>query len=108
MKRLTIPVLLVVLTLFCATSIHQATAWAGEPDGALRAPSTGKRDPGPTVDTAGDSDPWLGDPDTAGDTVGAKKDMMDLIGGSQGFEGVEDAEWLEILIRLMDCFTILR
>ena len=44
MKRLTIPVLLVVLTLFCATTMQTAHAWAGD-DGALTVPPSTRHAP---------------------------------------------------------------
>lgn len=108
MKRTTIPVLLVVLTLFCATSLCHTDAWAGDPEGALRVPPTTKHDGAQVLETTGTADDDQGgDPDTAGDTLGFKK-VNDLLGASDGFEGDQDVVWLELMLKLMDCFTILR
>lgn len=107
MKRL-FPVLLVVLTVFCAAPLHHATAWAGEEDGALTNPSSTRSGTGRVVETTGTADDDQGgDPDTAGDTLGAKK-SNDLLGGLSGCTDGQDPIWLEVMLQLLGCFTILR
>lgn len=105
MQRL-IPVLLVALTLFCASSFSHATAWAD--DGTIPVPTKPKGDTGQVTTTTGTTDDDQGgDPDTAGDTLGAKR-LSDLLGGLDSCEGDQDAGWLELMLQLMGCFTILR
>ncbi|MFO7608132.1 MAG: hypothetical protein R6X35_02870 [Candidatus Krumholzibacteriia bacterium] len=107
MQRL-IPVLLVALILFCASTFSHTTAWADQDDGTLVAPPTPKGDPGIVTTTtgAGDDDQG-GDPDTAGDTLGAKR-LSDLLGGVDSCAGDQDAIWLDLMLQLMGYYTILR
>lgn len=107
MKRL-FPVLLVGLTVFCAAPLLHATAWAGEEDGALTNPSPTRTGTGWVVETTGtNGDDQGGDPDTAGDTLGAKK-SSDLLGGLSGCQSGQDPIWLDVMLQLLECFAILR
>ncbi len=106
MKRTTIPVLLVVLTLFCASMFQPAAAWADQPEGALRAPGTVKPSSALLAGADGDAgDSNNGDPDAAGDALGHTK-TDDLLGNSDSFFGGLDADWVELMLRLLDCFPI--
>lgn len=108
MKRTSIPVLLVVLTLFCATFLHHGTAMAGDPAGAISRPGSDRHQQDLIVGTDGTSgDDQEGDPDTAGDTLGYRK-LTDLLGGTESAEMTEASQWAELMLAVMDCLVILR
>ena len=109
MKRIALmSVLLVVLTLLCAPATEQSAAWAGEPDGALRAPDANKNDGDQILDPTGSPDDDAdGDPDTAGDGFGYATDKNPL-GGAQVLGGAEDRLPLELMLFLVNHVLILR
>ena len=109
MKRIPlISVLLVALTLLCAPAIEQSAAWAGEPDGAMRAPDAGKNNGDQILDPTGSPDDDAdGDPDTAGDGFGYTTEKNPL-GGSHVLAGPDDRLPLELMLFLMNHVLILR
>ncbi|HPF71424.1 MAG TPA: hypothetical protein PLQ13_12185 [Candidatus Krumholzibacteria bacterium] len=108
MKRTSIPVLLVVLTLLLATLAMHGTAVAADPAGAIARPDGGgdRHQADLIVNTDGTvgGDDDEGDPDTAGDTLGYRQ-TKDLLGASNC---VEASAWAELFLKLMDCLVILR
>jgi hypothetical protein len=109
MKRLPLmSVLLVVLTLLCASATEQSAAWAGEPDGALRAPDATKNYGDQILDPTGSPDDDAdGDPDTAGDGFGFVAEKNPL-GGSQQIQGPVDRLPAVLVLLLVNYVVILR
>jgi hypothetical protein len=109
MKRIPlIPVLLVVLTMLCASALAPTTAWAGDQDGKLHRPDVPRPADDLILDPYGSPDDDAdGDPDTAGDGFGYTADKNPL-GGGQLLECPGERIRVQIVLFLMDHVVIVR
>ena len=110
MKRTTVPVLLVVLTLLSGIVASAALADTVDQnqDGAMLVPSADRHQSDTILDLYGDTDDGSGrkgDPSTLGDGFGATGD--DPILTADSYPLGDDVQLIQLLLRLMDYFTIL-
>ncbi len=109
MKRTTIPVLLVVLTLLCGFLASAAVADPVNQDGAMLVPSADRHHSDQILDLLGDPDDGTnkkGDPGTYGDGYGLTGDSP-IIACAESYPLGDEAQLVELLMQFMDYFTIL-
>ena len=110
MRRTTIPVLLVVLTMLCGVVASAAASDTAKQDsGAMAVPGFDRHQSSDQIlDLYGDTgDGSKGDPGTMGDGFGFTGDTPDIVPSASAIAGIDDQRLLDMLLRLMDYFTIL-